>query len=631
MKVRTSLFLLSAVFVILIAALGYVMFRASNLINMEVRDSESANQIIKDISELNFITYEYLSHHEARMDQQWLQKYDSLGKLLEGLRKEEIHPEHLSRLEAITLDYESLGDFFSLLQANFTERGRLIEENKPQAEIDLSFSSEKRLSSQALIRSQRMASEAFKFSALMEERIAQVQQRTNAIALLSTIGFIVLSFSMSFFTSRAIIGPLNELIKSAEIIGTGDLKHRVDIETRNEIGELAVAFNQMTGKRQQAEEELTQRTHDLGERVKELNCLHAIHDIASEVGPSLKDILKRTVNILPGGWQYPEVTCARIMVEDNEYTTDNFEETQWNQTSEIIVQGNRIGAVEVGYLQEKHQEDRGVFLKEEYALLDTISKQLGRTVERVMAEDELKIHSEHLEEMVEERTAELEATNKELESFSYSVSHDLRAPLRAMDGFSQVILEDYTESVDETGRDYLNRIRRASQLMGTLIDGLLNLSHVARTNLHREKVDLSELAKNIVRDLQQSDPQRRVEFAIDETPDAEGDEALLRVVMQNLLDNSWKFTKDRSLARIEFRASTRGGELVYFVRDNGVGFDKAYADQLFAPFQRLHAVDEFPGTGIGLATVKRIIHRHRGRVWAEAESDEGATFYFTIH
>ncbi|MCJ7825572.1 MAG: ATP-binding protein, partial [Anaerolineales bacterium] len=162
-------------------------------------------------------------------------------------------------------------------------------------------------------------------------------------------------------------------------------------------------------------------------------------------------------------------------------------------------------------------------------------------------------------------------------------------------------------------------------------DGLLNLSRVVRATLHREKVNLSELARSIVRDLQQRDPQRRVEFAIDETPDVEGDATLLRVVLQNLLDNSWKFTKDRSLARIEFGAYTQGGELGYFVRDNGVGFDQAFVDKLFAPFQRLHTVDEFPGTGIGLATVKRIIHRHRGRVWAEGESDEGATFYFTIH
>ena len=269
MKVRTSLFLLSVIFVIIILVLGFVMFNTSNLVNNEVRESESATQIIKDIFELNIVTYEYLTYHEERMHQQWLIKYGSLGKSLKEMRTEEEHPEHVSILESITSDYESLGNFFSLLQANFAERGRLIEENKPQAEIDLSLSSEKRLSSQALIRSQRMASEAFIFSALMEQRIAQVQQRTNSIALFSIISFIVLSFSISFLTSKAITGPLNELVKSAEIIGKGNLNHRVNIETRNEIGELAVAFNQMTEKRQQVEE-----------RIIHLNrVLHAIRNV----------------------------------------------------------------------------------------------------------------------------------------------------------------------------------------------------------------------------------------------------------------------------------------------------------------------------------------------------------------
>jgi signal transduction histidine kinase len=269
MKVRTSLFFLSTIFVIIIVVLGYVMFNTSNLVNNEVRESESATQIIKDIFELNIVTYEYLTYHEERMNQQWMQKYDSLGKLLEGIRIEESHTEHVSILESITSDYKSLGNLFSLLQENLIKREKLIEENKPQAEIDLSLSSEKRLSSQALIRSQRMASEAFRFSALKQQRIAQVQQRTNSIALFSIIAFIVLSFSISFFTSKAIIEPLNELVKSTEIIGKGNLEHRVDIKNRNEIGELAVAFNQMTELRKRAEEELKEYSQHLEEKVDE--------------------------------------------------------------------------------------------------------------------------------------------------------------------------------------------------------------------------------------------------------------------------------------------------------------------------------------------------------------------------
>ena len=269
MKVRTSLFLLSALFVMLIVTLGLVMFSTSDLISREVTDSGAATRVIKDVLELNTVTYEYLTRHEERMQQQWLLKYDTLGKLLEGMKEAETHPEHLSRLESITSDYESLGDLFSQLQANWAERERLIEENRPQAEIDLSLASESRLSTQALMRSQRVASQAFEFSDVMEQRIALVQQRTNSIALFSIIGFAILSFCISFLTTRAIAGPLNELVKGAEAIGKGNLKHRVDIKTRNEIGELASAFNQMTERRQQAEETLKEYSERLEEMVEE--------------------------------------------------------------------------------------------------------------------------------------------------------------------------------------------------------------------------------------------------------------------------------------------------------------------------------------------------------------------------
>ncbi|MBA7579606.1 Adaptive-response sensory-kinase SasA [subsurface metagenome] len=269
MKVRTSLFLLSAILAILVVALGFTVLYTSDLTNREVRESDAASKIIKDISELNIVTYEYLMHYEERMHQQWLLKYDSLGRLLEGMRSEEMYPEHLSKLESITSDYESLGDFFSQLQANFVKRQRLIEENKPQAEIDLSLALEKRLTAQALMRSQRIASEAFECSAITQQRIARLQQRTNSIVLFSVIGFAILSFCVSFLTTRAITGPLNKLVRSAEIIGEGNLKHRVNIKTRNEISELAVAFNQMTEKRQRAEDKLKEYSENLEEIVEE--------------------------------------------------------------------------------------------------------------------------------------------------------------------------------------------------------------------------------------------------------------------------------------------------------------------------------------------------------------------------
>lgn len=224
----------------------------------------------------------------------------------------------------------------------------------------------------------------------------------------------------------------------------------------------------------------------------------------------------------------------------------------------------------------------------------------------------------------------LDAANKELEAFAYSVSHDLRTPLRSIDGFSQALLEDYAPLLDEQGRDYLQRVRSASQRMGQLIDDLLDLSRTARREFRRGPVDLSTLAHLTYEGLRRSDPDRQVEFVVAPGLVASGDIGLLRIVLDNLLGNAWKFTAKRPQARIEFGATVASGVTTYFVRDNGAGFDMAYADKLFTPFQRLHGMTEFPGTGIGLATVSRIVHRHGGRIWAEGAIDQGVTVYFIL-
>jgi signal transduction histidine kinase len=243
--------------------------------------------------------------------------------------------------------------------------------------------------------------------------------------------------------------------------------------------------------------------------------------------------------------------------------------------------------------------------------------------------DELRQYQEQLEERVHERTAELEAVNRELEAFSYSVSHDLRAPLRAVDGFAQALDEDYGRQLDETAHSYLARIRKATQRMGQLIDDLLQLSRVGRAGLQPVEVYLSAVARNIMDRLAATEPARVAHIEIAPGISAYGDARLLHVVLSNLLDNAWKYTSKTAGAHIEFKQLEIDGQRVFMVRDNGAGFDMQYADKLFGAFQRLHGA-EFPGTGIGLATVARIIHRHGGRVWAEAEVGRGAVFYFTL-
>lgn len=224
-----------------------------------------------------------------------------------------------------------------------------------------------------------------------------------------------------------------------------------------------------------------------------------------------------------------------------------------------------------------------------------------------------------------------EVVNRELESFSYSVAHDLRTPLRGIDGFSQALLEDYFEKLDDEGKKYLSYIRESAQQMAQLIDDLLGLSRVTRTELHREDVDLSSVARTAYARLQRSQPERRVEVVIENGLKNEGDPRLLAVVFDNLLGNAWKFTGKRDQGRIDFGATMKDGYPVYFVRDNGAGFDMAFASKLFGVFQRLHTHAEFEGTGVGLATVQRVVSRHGGRVWAEGAVNRGATFYFTLH
>lgn len=235
------------------------------------------------------------------------------------------------------------------------------------------------------------------------------------------------------------------------------------------------------------------------------------------------------------------------------------------------------------------------------------------------------------EQEIRQRTVELQAANRELEAFSYSVSHDLRAPLRSIDGFSQALLEDYAARLDDQGKDYLQRIRAATQRMGHLIDDMLALARVTRAEMQFEVVDLSALAADVLSELQKNEPGRKIDWYIQPGLRVSGDIRLLRMVLVNLLGNAWKYTARQPQPRIEFDAQQNAdGTMEFFVRDNGAGFDMTYADKLFGVFQRLHTAAEFPGTGVGLAIVQRIIHRHGGQVRGVGMPDHGATFYFAL-
>ena len=297
-----------------------------------------------------------------------------------------------------------------------------------------------------------------------------------------------------------------------------------------------------------------------------------------------------------------------------------------------LEQGREVRAVEYSFRKKTGEVLTGLFSASVMTVDDeaVILSVIGDITERKQAEDALARLKDELEERVLVRTAELEEANRELASFAYSVSHDLRTPLRALDGYSLLLLDDYGAQLDDEARDHLARIRRAAQKMGLLIDGLLELSRLSRNELLRERVDLSELAGEVAREIEEAEPERKVELAIAEGLAAFADRQLARSLLANLMSNAWKFTAKHATARIEVGAVDSDGQRAFYVRDDGAGFDMAFADKLFGAFESVHSPGEFEGLGIGLATVQRIVRRHGGRVWAEGEVENGATFWFTL-
>jgi PAS domain S-box-containing protein len=458
----------------------------------------------------------------------------------------------------------------------------------------------------------------------LKRAYVQIQQTRRALFMLSLVA-ILGGTSLAILLAMRISKPIGQLVARVHEFAGGAYDRPLSVHARDEIGYLADAFEKMRISRQRVEGALRESEMRFRSVAQSANDAIIAADSCGNIifwnqgahtifGYTEADVLGMPLTLLIPP-RYREAHQRGL--------------ERLRATGESPLLGHPIALQ--GLRQDGSEFDVELSLATWHTEEGTFYSGILRDItERKWAENEIRRLNVELEQRVVERTTQLEAANRELEAFVYSVSHDLRAPLRSIDGFSRFLLKHCCDKLNAREQDYFQRIRAASQRMGYLIDALLNLSRLARTDIHREAVDLSDLARVTVAELRQIPPHRHVECIIADRLLVYGDRRLLQVMLQNLLGNAWKFTAKIPQARIVVGRTWYDGKTVYYVRDNGAGFDMTYANKLFAPFQRLHTPDEFEGTGIGLATVQRIVHRHGGRIWAEGAVDEGATFYFTL-
>ena len=675
MRIKTQFIISTVIFGVILLIMAVSLVITELQIQRSDEQEDLAFNVERSASELGYLSNDYLLFHESQQRARWESKLASFSNYLARLNPDK--PEQQAVVNNIKANQQRLEAVFTDVATALEGASRGQDAGAVQTLIEVSWS-------RMAVQNQAIFFEALRLSQMLHEDQDQLRQTrgTLIIVLLGVFGAFV--FAGYVLNYRRIINSLSALRAGTRVIGSGDLDFAIPVKRNDEIGELSRAFNRMTANLKDVtaskaalEGEIAERTRaeDGANRQKAVQeginrileaaltcdteeelgrtCLAVAEQLTGskfgfigEVNPKgrLDDIA-----ISDPGWEACRTETpvghgklphdldahgiyGRVLLDGKAFFTNDpsahpdrigtpeghppltaflgFSLTGGGKTIGMVGLGNRDG----GYRAEDQEA------------AESLAPAIVEALERKRAEEEIK----QLNESLLRRAAELEVSNKELEAFSYSVSHDLRAPLRHIDGFSRVLLEDYQNSLDEAGKHHLERLRAASQRMGQLIDDMLKLSRITRAEIRHESVDLSRLARKVTGELQQAEPGRRVELALREGIIGRGDPRLLQVVLENLLANAWKFSSKRAVAKIEFGVAHNDDRPVYYVKDNGVGFDMAYVSKLFGAFQRLHRSEEFPGTGIGLATVQRIIHRHGGRVWAEGEVDRGATLYFTL-
>jgi PAS domain S-box-containing protein len=576
-----------------------------------------ASGIALRASGLSYLSNEYLIYRESQQLDRWHSSFESysadVAKLL---------PEGPEQQVLVLNILENTGRMRDVFESTVSVMESPSQ--NPEAVLDYLKVSWSRMA----VQSQELVTDATRLSQLLHAQTEQLKQFHMMIvyAMIGTVGaYFLVNYTI---TQRHTLKSIETLQAGTAVIGAGNLDFKIAERENDEIGDLSRAFNLMTSDLKTVTASKTDLEREIDERKKAEAALKESEERYRKIVTTADE----------GIWvvssEARTTFVNRRMADMLGYTSDemigrkspDFMTEEHKSLPGIKLEQRRLGISETFELNLLHKDGSIVnTLSSSSPLFDNDGRFIGSFG---MLTDITKRKRE--EEALRRYATDLEVSNKELEAFAYSVSHDLRGPLRALDGFSQVVADDYADKLDANGKDYLTRIRAAAQHMSRITEDMLKLSQVIRSELGLDTVNLSGTVTLISRELMARETARKVEFAIAPGVTVTGDASLLQLALQNLLENAWKFTAKCPGARIEFGVTQRDGKRVYFVRDNGIGFDMKYADKLFQPFQRLHSDKTYQGTGIGLAIVQRVIRRHSGQVWAESEINKGTAVYFTL-
>ncbi|MGA9458497.1 MAG: ATP-binding protein [Desulfobaccales bacterium] len=633
MRIRTRVKIGGALTFCIFLAYGATVLHLNRAMTRLAQEARETNEIVNKITILRSLTQDYLLYRTERAQRQWSEVYAELLPLLRNSDYRALRGEY--GLGDASQKLKSVGDTYSRLMT--------IRRNPGPSGPGVGTGEElqKRLATQLLLATQELTTRFFTLTEEINQKLINTQRLSSFLDMLALSILAVLLAAAMIFLQRSVVKPVLQLHEGAEIIGAGNLDHKVGIASRDEIGDLSRAFDLMTGNLQQRTAELTQTVAQLEEEVRNRQEAEEAIRAASAYARSLIEAsLDPLVTISPEGKitdvnqateEATGIDRARLVGTDfSDYFTEPAKAREGYR--QVFSQG-----LVVDYpLTLRHASGRllevlynAAIYRNEAGEVQGVFAAARDITERKRAEQELARLNEELEQRVQERTAELERSNRDLEDFAYISSHDLQEPLRKIANFSEMLARQYQGQLDEHGVRYFGYVTDGAKRMQDLINDLLNYSRVGRAEIPLTPASLEDILKGTLNDLHTVIKDSRAEISHEPLPALQVNPHQLGQLLQNLLTNAIKFHGGQP-PRIHLAARQEDSEWVFSVRDYGIGFEPQYADGIFKVFKRLHSKEEYPGTGIGLAVCKKIVERHGGRIWAEAEPGRGATFYFTI-